>query len=227
MKKKSMIVLIVFLTALLTTTLVFAAKPTEFDSQGNEKGWEKSTSTCTTIQDGTLTTSDGELLATGFSEWDYNYQGHLFNGKWCNYHPLYRPDGPYYEWCIENYGDVELLMKWNDTWLSNEDCDGDGLLDRHYGFDSYIGSGAWTTNHMWGSYEMDGQKCDWYYFVKIVAVPADAVVMDGFWYNADGVEIGEVIWGSFAVIQEVENDPCAGIQGLQYSSPDHPGLGGW
>ena len=228
MKQKFIIVLIVILAVLLTTTLVFAAKPTEFDSQGNEKGWEESSSVCTTIQDGTLTTSDGEFLTTGFSEWGYNYQGHLFNGMYCNYHPIYRPDGPYYDWCLENYGDVKLNMKWNDAWLSNEDCYGDGLLDRHYGFDSYIGSGAWTTNHMWGSYEDGGQICDWYYFVKIVAAPADAYVNEaGLWVGADETIIGPSIWGEFAIIQEVNNDPCAGAHGLEYSSPDHNGLGGW
>jgi hypothetical protein len=47
------------------------------------------------------------------------------------------------------------------------------------------------------------------------------------WYNADGTEIGPVIWGSFVIIQQVENDPCAGIHGLQYLSPDHAGFGGW
>ncbi len=35
------------------------------------------------------------------------------------------------------------------------------------------------------------------------------------------------IWGAFAIIQEVENDPCAGVHGLQYNSPDHSGFGGW
>ena len=80
---------------------------------------------------------------------------------------------------------------------------------------------------MKGVYEQDGQKCKWVYFVKIVAAPADAEAIEGIWYNADGVEIGPVIWGAFAIIQQVETDPCAGVHGLQYSSPDHPGLGGW
>ena len=119
-------------------------------------------------------------------------------------------------------------MKWNDAWLSNKDCDGDSLLDRHYGFDSYIGSGAWLTNHQSGTYEGDdGQMCKWNYFVKIVAAPTDAYVEEGLWYNADGVEIGVVIWGAFAIIQQVENDDCLGLHGLQYNSPDHNGLGGW
>ena len=67
-------------------------------------------------------------------------------------------------------------MKWNDTWLSNEDCDGDGKLDRYYGYDSYIGSGAWLTNHNSGVYDV---VCEWDYFVKIVAAPADAYVETG------------------------------------------------
>jgi hypothetical protein len=66
-----------------------------------------------------------------------------------------------------------------------------------------------------------------YYFVKIVAVPTDATLTDGIWFNADGTEIGPEIWGEFATIQTVENDPCAGINGIQYISPDHPGFGGW
>jgi len=118
-------------------------------------------------------------------------------------------------------------MKWNDAWISNTDCDGDGKLDRHFGFECYIGSGAWETNHQSGEYEEDGKTCKWNYFVKIIAVPADAELVDGIWYNADGVEIGPEIWGSFAIIQHVENDLCAGIHGMQYTSPDHSGLGGW
>jgi len=171
---------------------------------------------CTTIQEGTLLTSDGTTIVPGYDEWGYNYQAHLFNGYYCD---SYRNAS----WC-QPYADVKLIMKWNDAWLSNEDCDGDGLLDRHYGFDSYLGSGAWLTNHQSGTYEdEDGNTCEWDYFVKIVAAPTDAYVDGGIWYNADGTEIGPVIWGEFAIIQQVENDPCLGIQGLQYTSPDHAG----
>jgi hypothetical protein len=35
---------------------------------------------CTTIQDGTLLTSDGEVITTGYDQWGYNYQAHMFNG---------------------------------------------------------------------------------------------------------------------------------------------------
>ncbi len=189
---------------------------------------KKGDNDCVTIQSGTLLTSDGDVIETGFDEWGYNYQGRMFKGGYCD---SYRDA----DWC-QPYADVKLIMKWNDAWLSNKDCDGDGLLDRHFGFDSYIGSGAWLTNHQSGEYEdpVTGETCKWNYFVKIVAVPADAYLGDvedilyGFmWYNADGVIIGPSIWGAFAIIQQVENDACAGLHGIQYSSPDRNGLGGW
>jgi len=95
------------------------------------------------------------------------------------------------------------------------------LAARHYEFDSYIGSGTWLTNHQRGEYVGDeGQTCKWIYFVKIVAAPADA-------YVADGSIIGPVIWGSFAIIEDVTNDACTELHGLQYLSEDHAGFGGW
>jgi len=109
--------------------------------------------------------------------------------------------------------------------LSNKDCGGNGLLDRHFGHDSYIGSGAWLTNHQSGEYKSEEGVCKWNYFVKIVAAPEDAELIDGIWYTANGEKIGEVIWGQFAIVQQVENDPCAEIHGLQYVSPVSAGFG--
>jgi len=175
---------------------------------------------CTTIQSGTLLRSDGTPIVLGYDEWGYNYQAHMFNGGYCD---AYRNAA----WC-QPYKDDNLIMKWNDAWLSNKDCDGDGLLDRHYGYPSYIGSGAWLTNHQSGTYEGEnGETCKWEYFVKIVAAPQDAYTEGGIWYTANRVEIGSVIWGEFATIQEVYNDSCAGYHGIQYLSPAGPGFGKW
>ncbi len=174
---------------------------------------------CTTIQSGELLASDSSVITTGFNEWGYNYQAHMFNGKYCD---AYRNAA----WCLAWIED-NLIMKWNDAWLSNKDCDGDDLLDRHFGHTSYIGSGAWLTNHQSGEYEEDEETCKWTYFVKIVAAPADATLDNGIWYAADGTEIGPVIWDEFAVIQQVENDPCAGLNGLSYKGPLRAGLGNW
>lgn len=174
---------------------------------------------CTTIQSGELLTSGGDVITPGYDGWGYNYQAHMFNGGYCD---AYRDAA----WC-QAYADVDVVMKWNDAWLSNNDCDGDGLLDRHFGYPSYIGSGAWETNHQSGTYELDGKVCHWEYFTKIVAAPADATLGSGVWYAADGTEIGPAIWGEFATIMEVYNDPCGGFHGVSYRSPDHAGFGGW
>ncbi|GMR19600.1 MAG: hypothetical protein BMS9Abin36_0195 [Gammaproteobacteria bacterium] len=172
---------------------------------------------CTTIQDGMLLTSDGHLITTGYDEWGYNYGARIFNGGYCD---AYRDAA----WC-QPYKDDDLMMKWNDAWLSNKDCDFDGKLDRHFGVSSYIGSGAWLTNHMSGKVDVNGKQRKWTYFIKIVAAPADAVNTGGIWYTAEGTELGPVIWGQFAIIQEVYNDPSAGAHGILYKSPTGPGLG--
>jgi len=202
---------------------------------------------CTTIQDGVLTYSvghylEGQLLQVGYDPYGYNYQAHMFKGSYANAYlggygfPPYEGDTEAYlnenpgaanSW-VWPYRDDQLVMKWNDAWLSNKDCDGDGLLDRHYGYSGYIGSGAWETNHQSGSYlGEDGKTCKWTYFCKIVAAPADAEKVDGVWYTADGTEIGPVIWGAFAIIQEVYNDQGSGEHGIEYLSPAGPGLGKW
>lgn len=197
----------------------------------------------------------GHPLKTGYNLYGYNYQATRFKGSYSNaylggygYPPYEGDDNAYYQRLVDEgfaptvedaeslmnglwfwpYRDVMLNMEWNDAWLSNKDCDGDGRLDRHYGFEGYIGSSAWETNHQWGTYEDDsGKTCRWNYFVKIVAVPSDATKEANMWYTADGQEIGPAIWGEFAVIQEVYNDPCDGYHGVQYLSPAGPGFGKW
>jgi len=201
MKKVVTIVGCVMLT-LGFSTATFAGKP----------------AACETIQDGNLYNSVGDLIETGYDQWGYNYQARKFMGTYCD---AYRDAA----WC-QPYKDVNLAMKWNDAWLDNKDCDNDGLLDRHYGSASYIGSGAWLTNNESGEYvDEDGNQCSWFYFVKIVAVPSDAYEDNGVWYAADDQEIGPVIWGQFAITQQVSNDTCAGEHGVQYHSPVGPGLG--
>ncbi len=276
--------------------------------------------TCATIKDGTILSSTGDTVEMGYDMWGYNYQAHMFNGYYGNYS---RPVE------LVTSGD-KLMMKWNDAWLSNMDCVGDDLLDRHYGFPSYDNSGAWLTNHMSGEYEGDWtsligdwvlefdylgspyihdmtivddifigtggyptggpysttwtvegtlsgdnvdfrieydgssyyveatgtiapdgsmsgtwsnasqagtwssssgmatkEVCEWDYFVKIVTPSTENgdTKDGGYWYNEDGEEIGPVIWGSFAIVQEIENDVCGGLEGVQYKSFVSPGLG--
>ena len=58
-----------------------------------------------------------------------------------------------------------------------------------------------------------------------MAAPYDGYTDNGYWYDADGTEIGPIIWGSFAIIQQVEKDTCTGLHGAQYISPIGPGFG--
>lgn len=215
-------------TAAMMTTSVNAAAP--------QKGVR--------LQDGIITYSAGALagqvIPLGFDAYGYNYQAHMFSGSYFNSYangaglPPYEGDDAAYlaanptvasHWAWP-YRDVQLVMKWNDAWISNMDRDGDGKLDRHYGFPSYIGSGAWLTNHQLGSsIGEDGEEYNWNYFSKIVAVPTDAVNTGGIWYDASGTEIGSDIWGEFAIIQEVSNDQGIGDHGVLYHSPSGPGFG--
>ena len=189
----------------------------------------------TTIQDGTLLDSAGNPLVLGFDVYGYNYQGHMFNGWYWNNQ---RPSTPWTKDTIDQApSKTWLIMKWSDTWLSNMDRDGDGKLDRGYPYPTgtsdppiYTSSaapGAWVTNHQFGEYEVDGKVYKWNYFVKIAHPGSDAVKIGDTWYTADGTEIGLVIWGAYAIIQQVENDPGAGIHGLQYISPNCAGLGAY
>ena len=174
---------------------------------------------CTTIQSGELLASDGAVIPTGYDSWGYNYNAHIFNGKYCD---SYRDA----EWC-QPYKDIDLMMKWNEAWVSNKDCNDDGILDRHFGHDTYGGSGAWLTNHQSGEYEgEDGERCRWNYFTKIVAAPTAATLTEGIWYDVDGSVIGPVIWEKFATIQQVSNNPCEGEHGLLYKA-SRPGVGNW
>jgi hypothetical protein len=228
------LMLVLLLVALLVA-------PASAQAQGKHKN------ACTRIKDGVLTYSAGhhlagQALSQGYDSFGYNYQAHMFNGLFANVYlgadgyPPYHGDTE--DYLAANPGaaglwywpqrDLNLVMKWNDAWLSNMDCDGNGSLDRHYGFASYIGSGAWETTHMRGTYYVGDQACELKSSnTKIVAMPADATLNGGVWYAPNGTEIGVMIWSEFAIVHDVQNDPCYGLHGAQYVSPYRSGLGGW
>jgi len=224
------VLIVIFVLALVSTAVA------------GPKGGSKPA--CVTIQSGKILYSVGHYLAgqpiaTVYDPYGYNYQAHMFSGSYFNAYaggagfPPYAGDDDAYlaanpavasHWAWP-YRKDDVMMKWNDAWLGNMDCDGDGKLDRHYGFPSYIGSGAWLTNHQSGTYAEGGNEYLWNDFVKIVAVPANAYLAGGIWYAADGTEIGPYIWNEFATIQEVYNDTGTGDHGILYRSPAGPGLG--
>ncbi len=192
----------------IVLALIVVVKPTE----------AKKDDACATIQGGTIVDVMGNPITIGSDEFGYNYQSHMFSGRYCDSDRVIGGA----------YCDVNLIMKWSDEWMSNKDCNGDGLLDRGYSCNpenptSSACQGAWLTNHQFGSYEgEDGKTCNWNYFVKMVHPGNDAVcdTMDtkgkciGMWHTADGEEIGPAIWGAYARILQISNDTCAGEHGV-------------
>lgn len=199
MKKKLYILVVLTMVLLLSTTTALADKPIQTDAEGNEIAWSQSNSGCATIQDGTITDTNGNKLEMGFDQWGYNYQAHIFNGYYDNYT---RPSTPV------TSGDI-LVMKWSDEWLANVDCNEDGKLDR--GLVNGVASGislGWVTNHVEGEYiDSNGDVQHYTDFVKIV-------------YTGPG----SPLWGFYTIIEEVLNDPAGGDHGL-LSKLGAPGLG--
>jgi hypothetical protein len=185
--KRLLFILLVVVLIMAVALPVFADKPTSLDGNGNGKDF---------------------VTDAGFDEWGYNYRAHMFSGDYCD---AYKGAA----WC-QPYVGTDLIMKWNDAWLSNLDQDGDGDLDRHYGHASYVGSGAWLTNHMSGEdVGEDGQTVKWVYFTKIVAKDTE---------DQDCSAIGGAeIWGDFCTIQTVYNEQ-GGPHGIELLS-QQPGFG--
>ncbi len=187
-----------YLLGLIISLAVVIAACEKTTLDDNTESSMKGNNGCAKIQSGDIVYSSSHYLAgtaitTGFDDYGYNYQALKFQGSYFNSYaggnglpPWDGNDAAYLavnpsaatHWAWP-YRDVNLMMKWNTAWISKTDCDGDGALDRHWGFDSYIGSGAWLTNHQSGTYEVDGETCNWNYFVKIIAVPADATSSEG------------------------------------------------
>ena len=170
--------------------------------------------TCTNIQSGTLVDEKGATITLGFNEEGFNYQAMMYTGE---YFPESNP-GWFLEW------------KWNDAYLSNRDCDGDGLLDIANGEESYRGTGAWTTTKWSRTYtDQEGNYCRAYQFTKYVAVPEGAYTDSGMYYDADGSAIGRSIdsegFEDFAVVQFIWDDPCGGKNGVEFKAPGPVGLG--
>ncbi len=108
MKKKILILGVAFIIV-ASLVFVFAIKP------GNS---------CAKIKNGGLVDSTGNSISVGYDQFGYNYQAQMFNGRYCDYDRVIGGA----------YCDVDLIMKWNDAWLDNKDCDGNGLLDRYFGY---------------------------------------------------------------------------------------------
>lgn len=170
---------------------------------------------CFKIKDGVITDSANEVVTTGYDQFGYNYQARLFNGT---YDSVDRNlDGKFFGATVD-YSDDSLIMKWSDEWLSNLDCNGDQKLDRGLNARTGVSTGSsrgWITNQVEGDYiGADGDSHHYTYFAKIVWVgPAPA---------SGDQWAGVRLWGEYAIIEEVYNDPYGGSHGVDRSKLAHP-----
>ena len=147
-------------------------------------------------------------MNSGFDQWGYNYQANMFNGLYWNYS---RPEPPCEPGTCAS--DSQLIMKWSDEWLNEDRVRCAGTPQEG----SSACEGAWLTNHQRGEYPGDdGKTCKWTYFVKIVYPPGGPVNVDPV-DDFDDNTGGEIIWGSYVIIQQVSNDKCAGEHGNIFS----------
>lgn len=205
MKKSIYIFILVICALLVSTSTVMAAKPVQTDANGNETAWENSNAGCANIQDGTILDSSGNPITTGYDQYGYNYQAHLFNGTYDSSDR--KLDGKYWGQ-TGDYVDDNLMMKWSDEWIANVDCNGDDKLDRGL-VNGVVGgySMGWLTNQVEGWYDSDGdgsQDAHYTYFAKIV------------WVGPGGS-----LWGSFEVVMENYQDPL----GMSHFHEVAPGFG--
>lgn len=163
--------------------------------------------TCASIKGGTITDTFGNVLATGYDAFGYNYQAHMFNGTYDSSDRVL--DGMYWgDPGSVDYADDSLIMKWSDAWLSNQDCDGDHRLDRGLVDGVVHGTSmGWLTNQNEGDYTDGNGSHHYTYFSKMV------------WTGP-----GSPLWGEYTMIQEAYNDPYGGTTGLQ-AKVGTPGFG--
>jgi hypothetical protein len=213
--------------------------------------------TCATIQSGNIVYPEGHYLAgqpvsNGYDAYGFNYTAQRFSGWFVNaeigFYGLPPYDGDCAAYVAANPEAEEMLgacddpesfwvlqglqldIKWNDAYRSRTDCDGNGWFDRHYGYETYMGSGAWYMNHASGVYGGEYMRA----FSKVVAVPTDANLViysyygDGSiryaeWYTADGNLIGYYV-GDRTIGMAGAMDVLAGYGPLFRGLP---GLGRW
>lgn len=181
-------------------------------------------------------TYDGDWMVDG--EWvlEFDYLDRLY------FHDMVIEDNTFV-----GHGGYPAGGPYTTTWTVEGTVNSDNIeFTIHYDGSSYfvdaVGtiasdgtmSGTWGNNTQsgtWRSIEGAAYRdvCEWDYFVKIVTpnpvTYGTDYVAGGMWYNEAGEEIGPVIWGAFAIVQEIENDVCGGLEGLQYKSAVSPGLG--
>ena len=176
---------------------------------------------------------------TGVDDWGFNYQAHHFNSYLINAilgDPAFE-GMPHYKTTVYN---GEGISFWND--LVNQydyipyfmpidllDCNlimhwNEGLLSRNGVYPAtWVDSNGWITFHF--KMNKDGQK--WSLFRKLVSSKSTDYMLDGIWYNEEGMEIGlaSYDWPELIITQVVTTGDVPFFFNDPYNSPYGPGFG--
>lgn len=198
-----------------------------------------SPSTCASIAQGTVLYAPtsylhGTVIKKGRNAFGYDYNQRSFEGNIFNsyanadgFPPLKGNEADYLaanpsaatHWAWP-YRDTRLDMVWSDEWLSNKDCNHDGLLDRHYGLPSYIDSGAVLSETESWPVMVGTKKKHAHDVLRVEARKSNSSVGapvsyfgEQTIYGPGGEVLGPQLWGEFYVSCYKLNDPSDPIGG--------------
>lgn len=187
-----------------------------------------------------------ENKLTGFDQWGYNWNAHQFNGYVINAWfgdevdpaaPWYKKEPPFdgdvfsyqeaypevLEYPFWTYGDMKLVMHWNEAAISSEGVYQYPIRD----------SGAWITF----KYSQGEGVNKWAQFQKYVAAKASdelrvyfyddqGVPVYGEWFSKEGESVGlYYLWPDRILIQVVNAGNIPEWLLSSYKSPLFPGIG--
>lgn len=183
----------------------------------------------------------GNAELSGFDEWGFNWNAHLFQGyalnmllgdhyfmNWSHYKKhVYNGEGKeFWNMLVESYTyfpylipyelfNAKLVCKWNDALINK-----DGVYPA-----SWLDSDGWIVFNYSG--EAEGKK--WSSMRKLVTACSGDELVNGIWYNEDGEEIGldALFWNDLIVIQVVNHGdvPSYPFFYQDYNSPNGAGYG--
>ena len=158
----------------------------------------------------------GQSLSGSADRYGYAFKRFTYSGTLANVFTrrlgLQAFDTDYEAWFVSEYPFVTQLwwwpyryakvtMDWSPSFLANQSCDGDYLLDRPQIFKdtgSYKGvPDCWVTFKVTLGHNVE--------IVTVQAVPQDAVLTEGVWYAADGTVIGQTAFVA-GLSDEILND---------------------
>jgi len=182
---------------------------------------------------------------TGFDEWGFNFKANVFKSYLINAMlgdpafegmPHYRQPGlvyhgegiqfwndlvaqyPYFPQIMpEGLLECQMEMKWNDALLnSNGEYPG-----------TWFDADAWIMF----KYKMNTETERWSQVRKLVSISTGDELIDGIWYNSEGLEIGKqsYYWSDTLIIKQVintgENQYVPAVMPDDYVCPNWVGFG--